>query len=141
MTLASKIQVINRSYREESRGWFLKVLTGTEDFLPNRVGEVYLTMAKPGEFRANHYHLITAEWFTVIKGEAKVLLKDMKTNERMELKFVGAEPKTLFVPAGIVHTFINTSVSEELVLAVYAENKYDPADTVLHDLMITSGVR
>jgi dTDP-4-dehydrorhamnose 3,5-epimerase-like enzyme len=141
MTLASKIQVIDRSYREEARGWFLKVLTGKEDFLPEKVGEVYLTMARPGEFRANHYHLVTAEWFTVISGEATVLLKDMVTNERLQLKLVGAEPKTLFVPAGIAHTFINASPSEELLLVVYAENKYDPADTVLHDLLVTSGAQ
>jgi dTDP-4-dehydrorhamnose 3,5-epimerase-like enzyme len=134
MSLSDKIQLIDRSLLKDERGWFLKVLTGNEDFLPAHIGEAYMTMAKPGEWRANHYHPLTAEWFTVFQGEAKVILEDVQTHERMELTLLADKSQTLFVPPGIAHVFINSSLTEEMLLIAYAANKYDPKDTVMYNL-------
>src|SRR5438128_1515629 len=71
MALHDKIRIIDRKLLSDTRGWFLKVLNGMEEFLPAHTGESYITMALPGEWRANHYHPKTAEWFTVFKGKAK----------------------------------------------------------------------
>lgn len=135
MALQEKIQLIDRQRLVDDRGWFLKVLTGKEEFLPGHVGEVYMTMARPGEWRANHYHCLTAEWFTVFEGSAKVILEDIETKERLELELNASEPKTLFVPSGVAHVFMNNGLSGEMLMVVYAENGYDPADTVLYNLL------
>ena len=135
MTLKNKIRLIDRTLLKDERGWFLKVVTGKEDFLPAHIGEVYMTMANPSEWRANHYHPNTAEWFTVFRGEAKVILEDTITHERMEVILIGDKPQTLFVPSGIAHVFINSSSQAEMLLVVYAENGYDPKDTVQYNLL------
>lgn len=135
MALQDKISVIDRKLFTDSRGWFLKVLTGFEEFLPNHTGECYMTMALPGEWRANHYHYNTSEWFTVFKGRAKVILEDIGTKERMEFILDEKSPKTLFVPANIAHVFVNISDKDEMMLLTYAENTYDPADTCQYPLI------
>lgn len=136
MSLKDKIQLIDRNILFDDRGWFLKLLTGKEEHLPLHTGEIYMTMAKPGAWRANHYHPRTAEWFTVISGEAKVILEDINTKERLLLDLNGEQPKTLFVPAGIAHVFINSS-DRDFFLVVYSENLYDPADTISYNLATT----
>jgi len=135
MSIEKKIKLIDRRLLSDDRGWFLKVLTGKEDFLPSKVGEVYMTMARPGEWRANHYHPLTAEWFTVFEGSASVILEDVKTKERLEIALRASDPKTLFVPPGIAHVFVNESGTEEMKLVVYAENEYDPQDIIMHNLL------
>ena len=135
MSLQNKIRIIERKLLTDSRGWFLKVLNGFEEFLPNHIGESYITMAQPGEWRANHYHYKTAEWFTIFKGKSKVILEDIETKERIELMADALEPKTIFVPPGIAHVFINTDEKEQLMLIAYAENKYDPHDTCPYNLL------
>lgn len=135
MSLHEKIRIIDRKLLPDSRGWFLKVMNGLEEFLPNHTGESYITMALPGEWRANHYHPKTAEWFTVFKGTAKVILEDVETKERTEVIVDALSPKTIFAPPGIAHVFINISDKEELMLIAYAENVYDPADTIPYNLV------
>ena len=135
MSLKDKIQLIERKVLIDDRGWFLKVLNGKEEHLPNHTGEIYMTMAKPGEWRANHYHPVTAELFTVFSGEAKVILEDMDTGEKLSFIMTGDTPATLFVPARIAHVFINNSTTAQMFLVVYSENLYDPTDTISHNLL------
>lgn len=135
MALKDKIRIIDRKLLPDARGWFLKVLNGMEEFLPAHTGESYITMALPGEWRANHYHPKTAEWFTVFRGKAKVILEDIQTKERLEMIVDAASPKTFYAPPFIAHVFINISDSEELMLIAYAENIYDPTDTIPYNLV------
>lgn len=135
MSLSDKIKIIERKLLINQRGWFLKVITGFENALPNRIGEIYLTMANPGEWRANHYHYKTAEWFTIFEGEAKIILEDINSKEKLELLINAVNPKTLYVPPGIAHVFINTSPINKMMLIAYAENTYDPADTCPYNLI------
>jgi len=135
MALQDKIRIIDRKMLPDVRGWFLKVLNGMEEFLPAHTGESYITMALPGEWRANHFHHKTAEWFTVFKGKAKVILEDIQTKERVEVIVDAVHPKTIFAPPGVAHVFINISDQEELMLIAYAGNIYDPADTVPYNLV------
>ena len=66
MKLEGRIKIIERKKIIDSRGWFLKVITGKEEYLPQFTGEVYLISANPGESRANHYHNEANEWFTLV---------------------------------------------------------------------------
>ncbi|HMG15100.1 MAG TPA: WxcM-like domain-containing protein [Saprospiraceae bacterium] len=135
MSLRDKIELLDRSLLKDERGWFLKILNGKEKNLPNHTGEIYITCAKPGQWRANHYHLVTAEWFSIIKGKAKVILEDTETKERVTISLNGDVPQTLYVPSNIAHIFINDDENEEMLLIVYSENLYDPADTITYNLI------
>lgn len=131
MTLLDRVTLIPRRLLADERGWFLKVLDGGESGLPGHVGEVYLTMAKPGQARGNHFHPHCDEWFTLAQGKARLLLGDPASGERAEIALDAAEPVTVRVPAGVAHVFVNPADSgSDFVLVAYAAERYDPADTV-----------
>lgn len=131
MPLSDRITVIPRRLIADERGWFLKVVDGGEAGIPDQVGEVYLTMAVPGQARGNHYHPRTDEWFTIVAGSALLLVTDPASGERGEYRLDAAEPVTVHIPAGIAHVFVNPADSvADFLLVAYAANRYDPNDTV-----------
>lgn len=135
MSLIDRVTLIPRRLIADERGWFVKVIDGGEAELPGHIGEVYLTMAVPGQARGNHYHPACDEWFTIVSGKARLLLGDPATGERAEIALDAADPHTVHMPAGIAHVFVNPDESgTEFVLVAYAANRYDPADTVPYPL-------
>ena len=131
MRLIDQVRFLPRRLIADQRGWFLKVLDGGEEGLPAAVGEVYLTMAVPGQARGNHYHPDCAEWFTIVEGRAQLLVTDPQTGERAEWTLDAADPQTVYMPAGLAHVFVNPADAEgHFLLIAYAANRYDPADTV-----------
>jgi dTDP-4-dehydrorhamnose 3,5-epimerase-like enzyme len=130
MSLSEKIITYKRNKIADHRGWFLKVITGKEAYLPENTGEIYITMANPSEMKGGHYHLIANEWFTLIKGTCLLKLEDIETNERLELYIDAKDPITVFVPNGIAHGFFNSSIDQEFILIAYSNQLFDPADTI-----------
>ncbi len=131
MPLIDAIRFIPRRLVADERGWFLKVIDGGEEGIPPRTGEVYLTLAHPGQARGDHYHPQTAEWFTVVEGRALLQVEDPQTGARGEWWLDAETPQTVFMPAGLAHVFINPEGTDRAFLLVaYAANRYDPADTV-----------
>jgi dTDP-4-dehydrorhamnose 3,5-epimerase-like enzyme len=134
MLLNSKIKIIPRRLISDDRGWFLKVIDGKEDNLPKQTGEIYITNAKEGQAKGGHYHKKAAEWFTLLTGSCDLLLVDIETNERMTIKLYDSEPKTIYVPNGVAHVFVNTLKSDFILLA-YTDLLYDPEDTIPFDFL------
>lgn len=131
MSLINQVQFLSRRLIADERGWFLKVLDGGEEGLPGEVGEVYLTMAVPGQARGNHYHPDCAEWFTIVEGRALLMVADPVSGERAEWWLDATEPQTVCMPAGLAHVFVNPAKAEaKFLLIAYAALRYDPADTV-----------
>jgi dTDP-4-dehydrorhamnose 3,5-epimerase-like enzyme len=131
MRLIDQVRFLPRRLIADERGWFLKVIDGGEEGLPCAVGEVYLTMAVPGQARGNHYHPDCAEWFTIVEGSAVLKVADPVTGARAEWVLDAADPQTVFMPAGLAHVFVNPpEASATFLLVAYAANRYDPADTV-----------
>lgn len=132
MALKDKIRIIPRKLIKDDRGWFLKAITGTEEHLPDHTGEVYLTMGKPGQSKAGHYHPRALEWFTVIEGHALLRLEDVSTHETMEIQMSLDKAISVYVPNNVAHLFVNTGNDNFIVLA-YSDRLYDPADTIKFD--------
>ena len=131
MRLIDQVRFLPRRLIADERGWFLKVLDGGEEGLPGRVGEVYLTMAVPGQARGNHYHPLCAEWFTIVQGRALLIVADPVSGDRAEWWLDATDPQTVFMPAGLAHVFVNPPEAEaNFLLTAYAADRYDPADTV-----------
>ena len=74
MSQIDNVQIIQRRFISDDRGWFLKAITGNEKGIPPHTGEVYVTMGKPGQAKGGHYHPEAVEWFTVIEGSAVLKL-------------------------------------------------------------------
>lgn len=131
MSLIDAVRFLPRRLIADERGWFLKVLDGGEAGLPGHVGEVYLTMAVPGQARGNHYHPRCAEWFTIVQGRALLMVADPHSGERAEWWLDAGDPQTVHVPAGLAHVFVNPAEAKaDFLLIAYAADRYDPADTV-----------
>lgn len=129
--LKDRIQIIPRKLISDERGWFLKVITGTEDNLPSHTGEVYLTMGRPGQSKGGHYHRVAVEWFTLIHGKAVLKLEDVESQERLDIEMSLSSAVTVYVPNNVAHNVVNIS-DEDFVLLAYTDKFYDPADTILY---------
>lgn len=133
MALKDKIRIIPRKLIVDERGWFLKVVTGTEEDIPQHTGEVYLTMGKVGHAKGGHYHPKALEWFTLVSGKAVLKLEDVVTHEKLQLKISFEDAITVFVPNMVAHSWQNLGEQDFIVLA-YTDLKYNPIDTVIYKL-------
>lgn len=129
MSQIEKVRIIPRRLISDDRGWFLKVITGTEEDIPSHTGEVYLTMGKPGQAKGGHYHPEALEWFTVIEGEAILKLEDMDTHERRNIEMSLDKAISVFIPNNVAHIVVNNS-DKDFILLAYTDKLYDPKDTI-----------
>jgi dTDP-4-dehydrorhamnose 3,5-epimerase-like enzyme len=132
--LKDKIAIIERKKLGDSRGWFMKVIDGKEEGLPDHTGEIYLTYASgKGQVRGNHYHNKAKEWFILLQGKAELKLMDMNTEEVITIELSGNKSKTIVIPPNIAHAFLNTE-EEPFLLLAYTDELYDPVDTIPYSL-------
>lgn len=131
--LKDKIYIISRKKIEDNRGWFIKPLDGNEPNLSLRIGEVYVTVAAPKQSKGGDYSLKTNKWFTLVKGNAILLLEDIETKERMSIQLESRYPKTIFVPCKIANIIQNNG-EDDCILVVYADKQYDMNDIIPYKL-------
>ncbi len=121
----------------DARGGLLKILM--RQHLPESArefGEIYISWAEPGAVKANHYHEHTTEWFTLLRGRARLILLDPRTGERDEIALRADEPVVVMVPPGIAHALVNEGPEQAHLLA-YADRPYDPdaPDTIPYEVV------
>lgn len=133
MSQIDKVQIIQRRLISDDRGWFLKAITGKEDFIPSHTGEVYLTMGKPGNSKGGHYHPEAVEWFTIIEGSALLKLEDIETHERLNIEMSLEKSITVFIPNNVAHIVVNNS-DKDFILLAYTDKLYDPKDTITYKI-------
>lgn len=133
MAQIDKVHIINRRLIADDRGWFLKVITGTEECIPSHTGEVYLTMGKPGQAKGGHYHPEAVEWFTIIEGSAILKLEDIETHERFDIEMSLEKAITVFIPNNVAHIVENNS-DKDFILLAYTDKLYDPKDTIAYTI-------
>lgn len=131
MAQIDKVHIIKRRLIADDRGWFLKAITGTEEWLPSHTGEVYVTMGKSGQAKGGHYHPKAVEWFTIIEGSAILKLEDVETHERRVIELPFEKSQTVFIPNGVAHIVVNNS-DENFILLAYTDKLFDPIDTIAY---------
>jgi len=131
--LMNKIKLSQISKIQDSRGWFLKVIQGNENLLPDYTGEIYFTSANPGQVKGGHYHCQANEWFCLIKGNATLNLVDTESEEKLEINLSENNPVLIFIPPFIAHAFTNTDQVNEFILFAYTDKYYDPKDTISYE--------
>lgn len=131
-SLKERTIIIQRKLIADDRGWFLKAITGTEECIPSRTGEVYLTMGKPGQAKGGHYHPEALEWFTIIEGSAVLKLEDIETHERLDIPMSLDKAITVFIPNKVAHIVVNDS-DKDFILLAYTDKLYDPKDTIVYE--------
>lgn len=120
------IEVRNLTVHKDERGWLAEIFR-PEFIGSKKFGQVTMTTAYPGIVKANHYHTKKEEWYCVIKGKMKLVLKDMKTKETEELILSGEELKIFKISPNIAHGFKNIG-DEMLYLLYYIDTPFNPKE-------------
>lgn len=110
--------------REDARGWLVKLLM-REHIAENReFGEIYITAARTGQVKGNHYHERAREWFCVIQGSATMATRVIATGESALCELSADQPAIIEVSPGVAHAFKNNG-SEMMMLLAYADDPYN----------------
>lgn len=93
----------------------------------NSGGQVSFSTTKPGFNRGNHFHTRKAERFAVIRGQARIQLRRIGTEEILTFDLDGNHPS--FVDMPVWHTHNITNVGEDDLYTIFWINEfYDPKD-------------
>lgn len=125
--LLERIRVVEQRRFQDGRGYVHKILTASQCGGRPPGGEVYVTAARPGQVKGNHFHRFMGEWFAVVEGRGSLELEDPDTGERESLELEANHPRTVFVPPGIAHAVVNRG-DLDLVCVAWAEREHDPED-------------
>ena len=99
-------------------------------------GQIYfVTFEKKKVVRGNHFHKKWREWFGVVSGKLKVVLKDINTNEVVELILDGDsdEYQRLEIGPNIAHCFCSLTNKAELLN--YTDTEWSNDDTFSYKLI------
>jgi len=86
------------------------------------------SVTKTGITRGNHFHQRKIERFIVIKGEARIRLRRIGTDEVLDFYLNGDEPAFVDMPIWYTHNITNIG-KEDLFTLFWANEFYDPEDT------------
>lgn len=104
---------------EDARGTFYEILKTLDS------GQLGISTTKPGITRGNHYHNTKNEKFLVIKGKARIELRDIFSKEVIQYNVCGNDLEIVEMIPGYTHNITNTG-DEEMVLLIWANENFDP---------------
>lgn len=102
-------------------------------------GEIfYITFAKTGVVRANHYHKKWREWFIVVSGKLRVELEDVKTKERFSTILSDRDNPLVRLEIGpyVAHAF--ESLTSNACLVNYSNTVWKAEDVIPYVLIPTN---
>lgn len=83
-----------------------------------------MTTAKPGKVKGNHYPLEHDEYFCVIKGKGKLVLKHTETGKTKELEIGEGNLVTVKITPKWSHGIKNVGEGDMFLLA-YSDTEFD----------------
>ncbi len=93
----------------------------------NSGGQVSFSTTVPGITRGNHYHTRKAERFAVIKGKAKIEIRQIGTSEKFSFELDGNQPSFVDMPTWFTHNITNIG-TEELYTFFWISEHFDAND-------------
>jgi UDP-2-acetamido-2,6-beta-L-arabino-hexul-4-ose reductase len=114
---------------KDARGIFVEVIRlGTG-------GQVSFSTTAPGVTRGNHFHTRKIERFAVIRGKARIQLRQIGAEEVLDFYLDGDEPAYVDMPIWYTHNIKNIG-QDELYTIFWINEFYDPddADTYLSEV-------
>lgn len=89
-------------------------------------GQSFVSYTKPGQTRGEHYHLAKIERFVVIRGNARISLRKVLTDETIDFDVDGTKPAVIDMPTLWVHNITNTG-TDDLITMFWADQLFNPA--------------
>lgn len=90
-------------------------------------GQVSFSVTKPGITRGNHFHTRKIERFAVIKGEARIQLRQVGRKEVLNFELSGNAPSFVDMPIYFTHNIKNIG-EEDLYTIFWINEFYDSND-------------
>jgi dTDP-4-dehydrorhamnose 3,5-epimerase len=115
----------------DDRGYFMEVLRDDDQML-ERFGQFSASLSYPGVIKAFHYHLRQDDLWFFPKGNAQVVLYDLRedspTYKQTDVYYMGENnPLALFIPRRVAHGY--RILGNEPAVVTYLTNRaYDPGD-------------
>jgi len=106
-----------KGYKDE-RGTFYEILKTSDS------GQCSISTTAPNIKRGGHFHHTKNEKFLVVKGEALIQLRDIRTDEVIEYKINDKNMKIVEMIPGYTHNIQNIG-NQELILFLWANENYD----------------
>ena len=88
-------------------------------------GQIFVSTTKAGIVRGNHYHDSKIEKFCLIKGEAKIKLRNILTNEEISYNVSDKIIEVVDIPPGYTHSIENIG-KEDMIVLFWANEIFDP---------------
>ena len=98
-------------------------------------GQTSYSITKKGEIRGNHFHTRKVERFSVIKGKAKIQLREILSDQKIEFLLDGSSPSYVDMPIWYTHNIENVG-DEDLITIFWINEHYkeDSSDTYLENI-------
>lgn len=98
-------------------------------------GQTSFSITKKGVIRGNHFHTRKIERFSVIRGKAKIELREILSDKKFEFILDGAKPSYIDIPVWHTHNIQNIG-DEDLITVFWINEHYneDTADTYLENV-------
>jgi dTDP-4-dehydrorhamnose 3,5-epimerase len=109
----------------DDRGYFMEVLRDDDSML-ERFGQFSVSLSYPGVIKAFHYHLKQDDIWFFPKGNAQVVLYDIRqdspTYQQTDVYYMGENnPITLLIPRGVAHGY--RVLGQEPAIITYLTNQ------------------
>ena len=98
-------------------------------------GQTSYSITKQDEVRGNHFHTRKIERFSVIKGKAKIQLREILSEEKSEFILDGSHPSYVDMPVWYTHNIQNIG-DEDLITVFWINEHYkeETSDTYLENV-------
>jgi UDP-2-acetamido-2,6-beta-L-arabino-hexul-4-ose reductase len=93
----------------------------------NSGGQVSFSTTVPGITRGNHFHTRKAERFAVIKGKARIELREIGTEDVFSFDLDGRKPSFVDMPIWYTHNITNIG-DEDLYTIFWINEHFNPED-------------
>ena len=93
----------------------------------NSGGQVSFSTTNSGVTRGNHFHIRKAERFAVIKGNARIELRRIGTENKLSFELDGEKPSFVDMPVWYTHNITNIG-KEELYTIFWINEFFDQTD-------------
>ncbi|MCL4312833.1 MAG: dTDP-4-dehydrorhamnose 3,5-epimerase [Actinobacteria bacterium] len=124
------VVIVHPDVHGDSRGRFLETYRRSWFPLGREMVQASRSDKQANSLVGLHYHLHQADYWYVVKGEARVVLHDLRVGSPTEGSTLAidtseADDKGIFIPPGVAHGFAALS---DMILVYLVDGYYNPAD-------------
>lgn len=125
------VQVKKLIRHVDDRGYFMEILRDDDELL-EKFGQASLSLTYPGVIKAFHYHKKQDDLWFFPKGNAQVVLYDMRedspTKGQTDVFYMGENnPILLVIPKGVAHGY-RVLGNEPAIITYFTTESYDRAN-------------